>query len=87
VRITVSTVHFVDHGTDTGPIIAQAAVPVRPGDDVEALRARVLLREHELYPRVLQWIACGKVRVLTGEGKRPRVAVDGDTAWGVSEVG
>ncbi len=63
--VTVSgcTVHLVDGGTDTGPILAQAVVPVLPGDDVEALRRRILVREHELLPKVLQWIAEGRLRV------------------------
>jgi phosphoribosylglycinamide formyltransferase-1 len=46
-------VHFVDPGTDTGPIIAQRAVPVRPGDDEETLSRRILRQEHRLYPRVI----------------------------------
>ena len=48
VRVAGCTVHFVDAGTDTGPIIAQAAVPVLDGDDEAALAARILAREHEL---------------------------------------
>jgi phosphoribosylglycinamide formyltransferase-1 len=82
-RITGCTVHFVDAGTDTGPIIAQAAVPVRDGEDVDALRARILEKEHALLPAVLQWIAEGRVRVepAGAPGGRPRVVVRGvDTA-------
>jgi phosphoribosylglycinamide formyltransferase-1 len=63
VRIAGCTVHFVDRGTDTGPIIAQAAVPVLEGDDEPALRERILAEEHALLPKVLQWIAEGRVRV------------------------
>jgi phosphoribosylglycinamide formyltransferase-1 len=63
VRIAGCTVHFVDRGTDTGPIIAQSAVPVLDGDDEHALRERILAEEHALLPRVLQWIAEGRVRV------------------------
>jgi phosphoribosylglycinamide formyltransferase-1 len=70
VKIAGCTVHFVDAGTDTGPIIAQAAVPVRDDDDEAALRARILEREHQLFPMVLQWIAEGRVTV---EGRRVRV--------------
>jgi phosphoribosylglycinamide formyltransferase-1 len=77
VRVTGCTVHFVDHGTDTGPIIAQAAVPVLEGDDVEALRLRILAREHELLPRVLQWIGEGRVTVEPVAGGRTRVHVRG----------
>jgi phosphoribosylglycinamide formyltransferase-1 len=76
VGVTGCTVHFVDAGTDTGPIIAQRAVPVLPGDDVETLRARVLVEEHALLPEVLAWIAEGRVRVVRGEGdRRARVIV------------
>jgi phosphoribosylglycinamide formyltransferase-1 len=80
VRVTGCTVHFVDHGTDTGPIIAQAAVPVLQGDDVEALRLRILAREHELLPRVLQWFAEGRVTVEPVAGGRTRVHVHGASA-------
>jgi phosphoribosylglycinamide formyltransferase 1 len=69
VRLTGCTVHFVDRGTDTGPIIAQRAVPVLPGDDVEALKARILVEEHRLLPEVLQWIAEGRVTLEPGPGR------------------
>src|SRR5690606_31506441 len=49
VKITGCTVHFVDHGVDTGPIIAQQAVPVLKGDDLPTLRARILDQEHLLF--------------------------------------
>jgi phosphoribosylglycinamide formyltransferase-1 len=75
VRVTGCTVHFVDHGTDTGPIIAQAAVPVLEGDDETTLAARILEKEHELLPRVLQWMAEGRVGVEAGAGARPRVRI------------
>ncbi len=75
VKVTGCTVHFVDAGTDTGPVIAQATVPVLEGDDEESLRLRVLAEEHALLPRVLQWIAEGRVRVETEVGKRPRVSI------------
>ena len=79
VRIAGCTVHFVDRGTDTGPIIAQAAVPVLDDDDEPALRARILAEEHALLPKVLQWIAEGRVRVeppvAPGEGRAGRVRV------------
>ena len=76
VRVAGCTVHFVDSGTDTGPIIAQEAVPVLEGDDEEALRLRILAREHELLPRVLQLLAEGRVRVESPPGRRARVRVD-----------
>jgi phosphoribosylglycinamide formyltransferase-1 len=75
VRVTGCTVHFVDRGTDTGPIIAQEAVPVLEDDDEAALAARILEKEHELLPRVLQWIAEGRVSVEATPGARPRVRV------------
>jgi phosphoribosylglycinamide formyltransferase-1 len=74
VRVTGCTVHLVDSGTDTGPILAQRAVPVLEGDDVESLKARILIAEHELLPEVLQWIADGRVNV-EAEGGRARVRV------------
>ena len=75
VRVAGCTVHFVDRGTDTGPIIAQTAVPVLEGDDEATLAARILEKEHELLPRVLQWISEGRVSVETTPGARPRIRV------------
>jgi phosphoribosylglycinamide formyltransferase 1 len=76
VRVSGCTVHLVDGGTDTGPIVAQAAVPVLDTDDEDALRARILEKEHELLPAVLGWIASGRFEVIAGaEGQRPRVRV------------
>ncbi len=75
VRVSGCTVHFVDHGTDTGPIIAQAAVPVHEDDDEATLTARILVQEHQLLPRALQWIAEGRVTVEATAGARPRVRV------------
>jgi phosphoribosylglycinamide formyltransferase-1 len=68
VRFTGCTVHLVDAGTDTGPIIAQAVVPVREDDTVESLTARILTEEHALLPAVLQWISEGRVVVRPGAG-------------------
>jgi len=50
---TAATVHYVDEGVDTGPVIAVERVPVQPGDTVESLRARVQAVEHKLLPRVV----------------------------------
>lgn len=61
VRIAGCTLHFVDGGTDTGPIIAQGAVPCWPSDTAEALRLRILRMEHRLYPMVLRWAAEDRV--------------------------
>jgi len=70
VRFSGCTVHFVDAGTDTGPIIAHAVVPVLDGDDEEALRLRILAEEHRLYPAVIRAIAEGRVSV---NGRRVHV--------------
>lgn len=69
-RVAGCTVHFVDEGTDTGPIIAQAVVPVLPGDDEPALQARIQVEEHRLYPQAVQWIAEGRLAL---EGRVVRV--------------
>jgi len=61
------TVHFVDEGMDTGPIIIQAVVPVRDDDSAATLGARILREEHRIYPQALQYLAEGRLRV---EGRR-----------------
>ncbi len=66
VRISGCTVHFVSSEMDAGPIIAQAAVPVAPGDSPETLAARVLAAEHRLYPAALALVARGQA-VLNGD--------------------
>jgi phosphoribosylglycinamide formyltransferase-1 len=63
VRISGCTVHFVDAGTDTGPIVVQAPVPVLPGDDEASLSARILAEEHRIYPLAVQWFAEGRLEV------------------------
>ncbi|MCZ4052849.1 phosphoribosylglycinamide formyltransferase [Oxalobacter sp. OxGP1] len=68
VRVHGATVHFVTPELDGGPVIAQAVVPVLPGDDEDTLADRVLAQEHRLYPRVVRWITEDKVS-YTGEGK------------------
>ncbi|BDG06154.1 phosphoribosylglycinamide formyltransferase [Anaeromyxobacter oryzae] len=60
-RVAGCTVHFVDEGTDTGPIIAQAVVPVLPGDDEASLQARIQVEEHRLYPQAVHWFAQGRL--------------------------
>jgi phosphoribosylglycinamide formyltransferase-1 len=62
-----ASVHFVTAGLDAGPVIAQTAVPVLPGDDEAALAARVLVAEHELLPRALRWLVLDQLRI---EGDR-----------------
>jgi phosphoribosylglycinamide formyltransferase-1 len=67
-----ATVHFVVPEMDSGPIIAQAAVPVHSGDTEAALAARVLAVEHRIYPQALRWVAEGRVRIVDG-----RCLIDG----------
>lgn len=71
VRISGCTVHFVDEGMDTGPVIIQAAVPALPGDTEEALSARILRAEHRIFPEAIRLISEGRLRV---EGRRVMVA-------------
>jgi phosphoribosylglycinamide formyltransferase 1 len=61
-----ATVHFVTNDLDHGPIIAQAVVPILPGDTEETLAARVLAREHLLYPLALRWLIEGSLRLQGG---------------------
>jgi phosphoribosylglycinamide formyltransferase-1 len=75
VKVTGCTVHLVDGGTDTGPIVAQRAIPVHEGEDVETLRARLLEVEHSLLTDVLQQVAEGRVEVRAGGAGRTRVVV------------
>ena len=63
VKISGATVHFVDEGVDTGPIICQAAVPVREGDTAEALAGRILEKEHELYPQAIRLFIEGRLSI------------------------
>jgi phosphoribosylglycinamide formyltransferase-1 len=71
-KLAGCTVHFVDEGTDTGPIIVQKAVPVMDDDTPESLHARIQIQEHIAYPEALRAIADGTAqisgrRVLTGK--------------------
>lgn len=67
VKFSGCTVHFVEEGLDSGPIIAQAVVPVLADDTVESLSARILKQEHRIYPEALALVISGKYRV---EGRR-----------------
>ncbi|HZS11986.1 MAG TPA: phosphoribosylglycinamide formyltransferase [Nitrospirales bacterium] len=67
VKISGCTVHFVTEGVDEGPIIIQAAVPVKDDDTPETLAARILIEEHRIFPRAVQLYAEGRLRV---EGRR-----------------
>jgi phosphoribosylglycinamide formyltransferase-1 len=71
-RFAGCTVHFVDEGTDTGPVIVQAVVPVLAGEEEEALARRILEQEHRIYPQAIQWFAEARLSV---DGRK--VAVDG----------
>jgi phosphoribosylglycinamide formyltransferase 1 len=62
-KLAGATVHFVTAAVDHGPIIAQAVVPVLPGDTPELLAARVLEREHVLYPRAVRWLVHDLLRI------------------------
>jgi phosphoribosylglycinamide formyltransferase 1 len=83
VKLSGCTVHFVRPEMDSGPIVAQAAVPVLPGDTEDSLAARVLALEHRLYPHALRLVASGAVTVegeivagLTGvKAKGPQTAL------------
>ena len=71
------TVHFVTADLDHGPIVIQAAVPVRAGDTPERLAARVLKQEHVIFPRAVRWFLDGKL-VIEGGGVRVKGANDKD---------
>jgi len=70
VRFSGCTVHFVDEGTDTGPIIIQAVVPLLPGDTGETLGGRILKQEHRIYPEAIRLFSQGRLKI---EGRHVRV--------------
>ncbi len=70
-RFSGCTVHFVDAGVDTGPIIVQAVVPILPGDSAATLAERILEQEHRIYPQAIQWLAEDRVRI---DGRRVIIA-------------
>ncbi len=70
VKIAGCTVHFVDEGVDTGPIILQAAVPVLDDDTPETLAARILVEEHRIFPQAIQLLAENRLQI---EGRRVRI--------------
>jgi len=74
-RVAGCTVHLVDEGTDSGPIVMQAAVPVLDGDTEETLAARILAQEHRLYPRAISLFAEGRVSI---DGRRVRIDAPND---------
>jgi len=75
VKFSGCTVHFVRAAVDTGPIIAQAVVPVEDGDDEDRLAERILAAEHKLYPLALRLFAEGRLRIAGN-----RVAIAGAAA-------
>lgn len=66
VKVHGATVHFVTPDLDHGPIVIQAAVPVRPGDDADTLAARVLAQEHRIYPQAVRWFLDGRLVLEAG---------------------
>jgi phosphoribosylglycinamide formyltransferase-1 len=80
VKISGATVHFVVPQADAGPIIAQAAVPVRDDDTAETLAARVLEVEHRIYPLALRLLAEGRVKMVGG-----RCLIEG-TRWAAAAL-
>jgi phosphoribosylglycinamide formyltransferase-1 len=70
VKVTGCTVHFVDAGVDSGPIIFQAAVPILPDDDKDTLQARIQVEEHRLLPQALRLLARGALKI---QGKTVRI--------------
>jgi phosphoribosylglycinamide formyltransferase-1 len=75
VKVAGATVHFVDDGVDTGPIVLQSAVPIRDDDTEETLGARILVEEHRLYPEAIRLYAEGRLRIegrrVSGRGEGP----------------
>mgnify|MGYP000963969700 CR=1 FL=1 len=74
VKFSGCTVHFVDEGTDTGPIIIQAAVPVMDDDDEASLSARIQREEHRAYPEAIRLFAEGRLRI---EGRKVSILPPG----------
>jgi phosphoribosylglycinamide formyltransferase 1 len=66
-KVAGATVHFVEEGVDTGPIVLQAAVAVEPTDTEETLAARILEQEHRLYPEAIRLFAEGRLQI---QGRR-----------------
>jgi phosphoribosylglycinamide formyltransferase-1 len=69
-RYSGATVHFVDAGVDTGPIVLQAAVPVESDDSPASLAARILQQEHRIYPEAVRLFFEGRLQM---EGRRVRI--------------
>jgi phosphoribosylglycinamide formyltransferase-1 len=76
VKFSGCTVHFVDEGVDSGPIIIQAVVPVLDGDSAETLAERILHEEHRIYPQAIQFYAEGRIET---EGRKVHIRDSGRT--------
>ena len=75
-RETGASVHFVTEALDAGPLIAQARMPIRPGDRARDLAARVLELEHVIYPQVIGWFAAGRLEMREGRAWLDGAALD-----------
>lgn len=83
VKVTGCSVHFVDEDIDTGPLIIQAAVPLRAGEDLDSLKQRIHRAEHRIYPQALQWFVEGRLSVAGRQvslalGSRPLAKTEPD---------
>jgi phosphoribosylglycinamide formyltransferase-1 len=92
VRFSGCTVHFVDEGVDTGPIIMQAVVPVRDGDTTETLSERILEMEHKIYPRSIQLYSEGRLiikgrRVFIKGAEAPEGSMENPFLFGKRKAG
>ena len=74
------TVHFVDEGVDTGPIIIQSVLPVHDDDTEETLAARILKEEHRIYPQAIQFYADGKIEI---DGRKVKIKSASKTSFPV----
>jgi len=81
VKVSGCTVHFVDEGVDTGPIIIQGAVPVLDDDTEESLAQRILAVEHMIYPQAIQFYAAGRIRVMGRQVKIEGTREFSPTGW------
>lgn len=81
VRLHGATVHFVTEALDCGPVIIQAAVPVRADDDEDSLAARVLQQEHRIYPQAVRWFVEGRLSLGSDQRVRVRDETDAGGGW------
>ncbi|MGD2083463.1 MAG: phosphoribosylglycinamide formyltransferase [Chromatiales bacterium] len=81
-----ASVHFVTDELDGGPVVLQARVPVHPQDDPERLAARVLEREHQIYPEVIRWLAQGRLRMENGQVVLDGRVLQRPVVWDFTEL-